>query len=511
MYFSIKYKILLTLVAAIIMVVGGMWLLTQWSFERGLSKYVSSIENEVQANLARALAQEYRDAGGWESLRGNPRRWHELQFESVLRSGPPRLARRYPVEPPGTMPFNIPLAERGAFLRRHPGEVPDDVIRIIGPHAVPLPPPPHGIAFARRPAGQRLLLLDRDRQPVVGHMQPGEPLDTSPIVVDGDTVGFLAVRPNPPLADPHELHFSERQAHAFMLIALVTLAVAALLAWPISRQLVKPIRSLSAGTRQLAAGRYDTRISVAGRDELGQLARDFNSLAKTLEENEKSRRQWIADISHELRTPLAILQGEIEAMQDGVRQCTPERLASLHGETLNLARLVNDLYELSLSDIGALSYQKQRTDLAQLLEACLGPYREEFASKNIELRFAPGSGGPVHVFGDPARLQQLFSNLLGNSLRYTDPGGAVEIALAADAGHAMIDVRDSRPGVPPEHLPRLFERLYRVDPSRSRSTGGAGLGLAICRNIVEAHDGRITAQASPLGGLWVHVDLPLDA
>lgn len=356
-----------------------------------------------------------------------------------------------------------------------------------------------------------MLLLDADKEPLSGNVQPEEALKMTPIVVDGATVGYLAMRPIPPMGEAREMHFSERQAHAFMLIALITMVVSILLALPVSRQLVKPIRALSEATRKLAAGSYDTRIDVGSRDELGQLARDFNSLAKTLGQNEVSRRQWIADISHELRTPLSILQGEIEAMQDGLRPCTPERLAALHGETLNLARLVNDLYELSLSDIGALSYQKQRLDLRTLLETSLQAHRDEFAGKNIALEFSADPGLEARVFGDPDRLQQLFLNLLGNSLRYTDPGGKVAVSLAVRDGHAVIDVQDSAPGVAEEHLPRLFERLYRVDPSRSRETGGAGLGLAICRNIVEAHDGRIDARASNLGGLWVQLVLPLEA
>ena len=491
MYFSIKYKILLTLITATAIVVGGMWLFTKLSFERGFVKYVKSMDAEVESRLLQGLVREYRGNGGWAPLRDNPDRWHELLIESVVNSGPRGMGRRFPVDPDG------------------------DVVHFMSRDALPMPAPHGRATFERRiahfrPFGTRMLLLDAERQPVTGRVRAGEAMRTTPIVVDGATVGFLATRPMPPLGEAHELRFSERQAHAFMTIALIAMVVSVLLALLMSRQLVKPIRALSDATRKLAAGGYDTRINTRSRDELGQLARDFNSLAKTLEQNEGSRRRWIADISHELRTPLAILQGEIEAMQDRVRDCTPERLTALHGETLNLARLVNDLYELSLSDIGALSYQKQSLDLRKLLEASVQAYREEFAGKGIELEFKSNRALPARVFGDPDRLQQLFSNLLGNSLRYTDAGGRVQVSLSARDGHAVIDVQDSAPGVAEAHLGRLFERLYRVDPSRSRETGGAGLGLAICRNIVEAHDGRISARASDLGGLRVQVDLPLD-
>ncbi|MGH8248273.1 MAG: ATP-binding protein, partial [Gammaproteobacteria bacterium] len=293
-----------------------------------------------------------------------------------------------------------------------------------------------------------------------------------------------------------------------MTIAVIMMALSALIALPMARQLVKPIGELSSATRRLASGRYDTRTSVVSNDELGKLSRDFNTLAKTLEDNERSRRQWIADISHELRTPLSVLQGEIEAMQDGVRDCTPERLHTLHQQTLSLARLVNDLYELSLSDIGALSYQKQPVKLAELLQGCIESWREQFAGRGITMQVHVPSGTAPMVFGDPNRLRQLVFNLFENSLRYTDPGGVIEVGLAVAGPNAVIDVQDSAPGVVEQHHPRLFDRLYRVETSRSRATGGTGLGLAICKNIVDAHEGQITAQASPLGGLWVRITLP---
>jgi two-component system sensor histidine kinase BaeS len=480
MQFSIKYKVLLLLFVIIIAVASGMWLMVRWSFERGLLRYVSSLEEESRAALVRVLAEEFKSAGGWERLRDNRERWRELLLASLPQGQDWR-------SPP--MPRSHPR-ERG-FERRLEGM-------------------PAEMRFARRQFRSRHVVLDADRNPVIGRAEPGESLEYLPVTVDGVTVGWLGARPRVILSDEHELRFAERQARAFAVIALVMMALAALIALPMSRRLVQPIRRLSAATRELAAGQYGTRIPSGGSDELGQLSRDFNTLAHTLEQNERSRRQWIADISHELRTPLSILQGEIEALQDGVREPTPERLAALHSEALNLARLVNDLYELSLSDIGALSYHRQELDAGALLDQCLRGFADEFAERRIAVEFAPAAPGAIRIFADPDRLQQLFANLAGNALRYTDPGGRLRVTLAREAGEVTIDFQDSAPGVPEEHLPKLFERLYRVETSRSRASGGAGLGLAICRNIVEAHGGRITAQASPLGGLWIRVVLPAD-
>ncbi|EKD40360.1 MAG: hypothetical protein ACD_75C00075G0001, partial [uncultured bacterium] len=265
---------------------------------------------------------------------------------------------------------------------------------------------------------------------------------------------------------------------------------------------------LAAATHRMAAGEFSTRVPVTTADELGRLAGDFNTLALTLESNEKARRQWVADISHELRTPLAVLRGEIEAIQDGVRNFDPESLRSLHQEVLRLGRLVDDLHQLSMSDLGALTYRREQQDLVIVLEQSLEFYRPEFVRKNIDLQADLPVSAPVNLFADQERLRQLFANLLDNSLKYTDEQGVVAVRLAIDADKVLIDFQDSAPRVAESDLPKLFDRLYRVENSRNRATGGSGLGLAICRNIVEAHDGAITASLSPLGGVWIQITFP---
>lgn len=514
MQLSIKYKILAVVFASILIAVGGMWLLVSWSFDRGFVGYVSSTEQEMHANLVKALAEEYRAAGGWDTLRGNERRWRELHLESFLKSDLPRYAHRYAIEPPDVMlrpgrAFTAPLPppDGAPEMIWHGKEVtafpPEDSIQFVPGK------PGADVVYKLRRRKARTALFDAERQPVFGSLPTDEQIDYQPVAVDGRTVGYLGIRARR-IPDGLEQRFSERQARTFMLIAMIMMLVAAVVGLPLSQRLVNPLRSLSDATRRLAGGDYSARTTAASGDELGQLARDFNTLAHTLEQNEKSRRQWIADISHELRTPLAVLRGEIEALQDGVRQPTPERLGALHAEAMNLARLVDDLYELSLSDIGALSYRKQPLDLRAIIETATQNFADRLAERRLELALQLPPQ-PLPVLGDPDRLQQLCANLLSNSLRYTDPGGRVQIAARIDSGSVIIELQDSAPGVEAEHLPRLFERLYRVEGSRNRATGGAGLGLAIARNIVEAHGGSIAAESSSLGGLCVRVRLPLDA
>jgi two-component system sensor histidine kinase BaeS len=260
------------------------------------------------------------------------------------------------------------------------------------------------------------------------------------------------------------------------------------------------------GTRALAAGDYTRRIAAQRTDELGALSRDFNHLAATLEQHRQARQQWGADIAHELRTPLSILRGEIQALQDGIRAVTPQTLDSLQIECERLGHLIEDLYQLALADAGALDYRFETLDLAELVQEAQALQRPACDDAGLVLDAASGTGSFVR--GDARRLAQLLDNLIANARRYTDAPGRIHVELATDGAQVRLTVEDTAPGVPAEALPRIFERLYRVERSRNRDKGGAGLGLAICRAIVDAHGGSIQAQASPLGGLRVSVWLP---
>jgi two-component system sensor histidine kinase BaeS len=267
---------------------------------------------------------------------------------------------------------------------------------------------------------------------------------------------------------------------------------------------------LTAATHRLAAGDYAARVDSQSHDELGGLARDFNGLAQALGRNEQSRREFMADISHELRTPLAVMRAELEAMEDGIRPIGPAPLLTISDQVRQLSKLVNDLHDLSLTDVGALAYRRSALDLSVVLKATVESMRSRFSVAQLELN-AQLPAAAFHVQGDERRLQQLFSNLLENSLRYTDAGGKVEVGCERNGRLLRITVDDSAPAVEPDKLPRLFERFYRAEASRNRASGGSGLGLAICRNIVQAHDGSIEASLSSLGGLRIIIELPVEA
>ncbi|KAB0664110.1 HAMP domain-containing protein [Oryzomonas japonica] len=480
MKIRITYRLFLVILAAAILTVLSTFFIMQWSVEQGFRRYMHNVEQTQFARLAVRLESGYAAQGGWDYLKKEPEQWLRLIAETFPQGHP---------RPPEGQPQGGP---RTGEHDREPR---------------PLLPPPMG--HPPREIGRMFLLLDGNKQPVFA---PAEiPADTTlkPLQYRTRTVGYLGLLPHKRFPDDFQRRFLKDVQSALSLIAGTIVLLAAGLALPLANRLVRPIKALAAATDRLASGEYATRVPITSTDELGQLARGFNSLALTLEKNEQTRRQWVADISHELRTPLAILRGEIEAIQDGIRPANPDGIDSLHGEVLRLEHLVNDLYQLSLSDVGALTYRKVELELGALLTGVLATYRPQFAARGITVAATiPGEGKEV-VFGDPERMRQLFANIFDNTLKYTDPGGTIAVRLTYQPELAAIDIEDSAPGVPPGDLERLFERLYRVEASRNRAAGGAGLGLAICRNIVEAHAGTITAHPSALGGIWIRIELPL--
>ena len=483
MKIMIKYKLFLAMLAATGAVVICMFLIMQWSIGRGFLTYVNTMEKERFERLAEVLEQSYTARGGWEYLRDNPSDWYRIVATVLPRdAGEPEHPERH----------EFRFAHR-ALDRREP------VFFSMTSHTPHLP---HRFEM-------RVLLLDAGRKRLAG--PPGEAgqVDYKSIVSGKKVVGYLGLLPRQRLTDTHQLVFLQQQKLAMAMVAGVMLLVSAALSLPLANRLVQPIRRLAASMHRLASGNFDTRVAVGPEDELGQLSRDFNTLALSLEKNEQARRQWVADISHELRTPLSILRGEIEAIQDGVRETGPDSMRSLHAEVIRLSRLVDDLYQLSLFDIGALSYRKTDLDLRELLADAVASFRAEFDQKGIALRAEFAPEGNYAIFADPGRLHQLFDNLLDNALKYTDPGGELSVRLGSRGNSARVELADSAPGVAPEELDRLFDRLYRVESSRNRALGGAGLGLAICKNIVEAHEGSIRALHSPKGGVLISIELPL--
>lgn len=486
-------KLFITILLSTVLVIAGMAVSAHWQFRRGFTSYLQEVEANRLGFLIDGLETAYQKQGSWDFLQANPRQWRV--FLGKLRKDSSASDNRLPTpDDNGFAPEDYPPPPgHGSF-------VPEDR------------PPFASSRLHRAPdalqLGRRVRLLNASHEYIIGAH-----FDEKPIIrelkVNQQIIGWLEIRPNEIMTDELAATFIRQQKKAKYLIGGFAFGLSILAAWLLARQLLLPIRRIANGVKALAAGKYDTRIKANSRDELGQLSQHFNSLAQTLQQNELARRQWIADISHELRTPLSVLRGELEALQDGVREPDPERIQSLHNEVLSLGKLVEDLYELSLSDAGAMDYHKENLNVTDIVLEMQQNFVERFASRGIVLQEINNPNIVLPVFADKRRLQQLFSNLAENSYRYTNAGGFCEITLYRTKQTAMITFQDSAPGVPATALPKLFERLYRVEKSRSRELGGAGLGLAICKNIVEAHGGTILAYQSQYGGLSIQVELPL--
>ncbi|MEC5216053.1 signal transduction histidine kinase [Actimicrobium sp. GrIS 1.19] len=272
----------------------------------------------------------------------------------------------------------------------------------------------------------------------------------------------------------------------------------------------RPLHQLRAALKRIAQGQLGTRLPERGNSEIAEVIRDINRMACALQQVERSRRTWMAEISHELRTPLTVLRGDLEDLIDGARPLQVEAMRALLSEVLALGTVVNDLHLLAMSDLDALPCHFEDIDAAALVRQVSERFSRRALAKGITLRCEIPSKGSMHTRWDGIRVTQLLINLLENSLRYTDAPGCIEVRLHPSGKRLELEVFDSAPNVPADILPRLFDPLFRADRARSRACAGSGLGLAICAAIVRAHQGRIEAGPSPLGGLRVVVGLPRD-
>jgi two-component system sensor histidine kinase BaeS len=260
-------------------------------------------------------------------------------------------------------------------------------------------------------------------------------------------------------------------------------------------QMKRPLRSLSAAAKGIATGDLSRRAGVAGQDEVGQVAHTFNQMADSLQAYETERRQMTAAIAHELRTPLSVIQSNLEAMLDGVLPTDADELVSLHQEARLLNRLIEDLRTLSLTDAEQLRLQMEPVNVGELATQVGERLQLHAEKKGIRLETAV-SNPILLIQADPERLTQILTNLIANALRYTPEGTRVQVSVRAVAGGVETAVSDNGPGIPSEDLPKLFDRFWRAEKSRSRATGGSGLGLAVVKQLVEAHGGRVVVEST---------------
>jgi two-component system sensor histidine kinase BaeS len=375
---------------------------------------------------------------------------------------------------------------------------------------------PQDPGLSRRPPpdafGPRVIITRANGDQLWGAPAPlDRPLVKEPIRVVGHIVGYVKALPRAVTPGDIDGRFLSRQFQSAVVLGGVLLLIGALPAWFIARVASRRLEEIQSATRAVAGGDFSVRLTVAGNRELSDTISNINLMAASLERLDSARRRWLAEVSHELRTPLAALRGELEAMLDGVRPLSRVGLVSVNEEALSLSALVNDLHLLAMSDLEGPICQFVSCDAAAICRGAVERFAASAEARSIKLSLEGDVGYEWPVTWDPARMAQVLGNLISNGLQYTHAPGEIVVNLVKLEGLIVIQVDDTPPCPGVEHLPHLFESLYRADEHRSRETGGSGMGLAICEAIVRAHRGVISARPSRRGGLAIVIELPLDA
>ncbi|UPW19954.1 ATP-binding protein [Agarivorans sp. TSD2052] len=467
---TLTQKLSTAFIGITLFILAATLLLARWSFERGFLDYVNALEQQRLQSLSAELSDEYQKANNnWQAI---PSRTIDHLIERSIEGASRELG-----QPSGH--------------RR--------------------PPPPRSPDFNQAPPPPRMAvptsLYDETGTLIAGPMLSDiAELTVVDIYVENSKVGELHSAPKRKFYSLQETAFSQHQARTSIIIGLICLAISVFVSAILARKLLAPVKRLLAGISELSKGNYSNPIGERRNDELGALIRDLDRLGLQLEHNRSARRRSLADISHELRTPVTVLTGEIEAIKDGIRPLCMAQLHSIDNEVSRLRRLIEDLYLLSLSDIGGLHYHFETLNLAEYVGQVAQQSARRANEQGLSLNMTCDAQPLIN--GDPVRIQQLLTNIVDNALAYTDSPGVINIALKQGPHEVLLSVKDSAPGLgdaPPE---QLFEPLYRQDSSRSRRTAGAGLGLTICKNIVEAHQGSITAAPAELGGIAIEIRFP---
>lgn len=373
-----------------------------------------------------------------------------------------------------------------------------------------------------------IVLLDADGKVLLGNREfkvgrrylLREMSAYTPLVSDGQTVGFVmwlsnpatSARtggPNPRLPAPLEDAFWKRILWAAVASGAITILLALILGWLLARTLTAPVRALTAATQAMAAGDLNQRVEVDRQDEIGNLARSFNTMSADLARASQIRKQMTADLAHDLRTPLTILRGYLEGLQESQVTGTPGLYTLMHEEVLHLQRMVEDLRVLSLVDAGELSLNRRVVDPRALLERTGLLYVVAAEQQGIQLRVEAAETLPS-ILVDTDRLTQVLNNLVSNALRHT-PKGKIVLGAQASAGQVYLSIRDTGSGIAAADMPFVFDRFYRGDKSRQRREDGdsSGLGLAIAKAIVEAHGGTIQVESTVGKGTTFTLALPV--
>ena len=334
---------------------------------------------------------------------------------------------------------------------------------------------------------------------------PGSPLSPP---WEESLSGTLYITPETSAIFPSPLSLARAVSRFLLWGTLLAVAIALVITFVLSRYISAPIQALTLSAKRLGQGDFSQRVKFHGKGELGELAQTFNSMANDLERTEQLRRNMVTDAAHELRTPLSNIRGYLEAIHDGVVTPDTATIHSLQEEAILLSRLVDDLQELALAEAGELKMATRAEDISELIHQTVAGARVQAAVKGVSVTIdLPGKLPLVNI--DSYRIGQVLRNLLENAVAHTTKGDSIAVVARQQGSWVEISIADTGEGIPAEDLPNIFERFYRVDKSRSKATGGYGLGLTIAKRLVEAHGGKIEAQSELGKGSTFTFTIPL--
>lgn len=320
-----------------------------------------------------------------------------------------------------------------------------------------------------------------------------------------DPTGFLFLRDRK--RSQLEKIFLSSVNRSITVAAVLSILAAVILTAIYSRRTLKPIQELTSAAEKISRGELDQEVRVKSRDEVGKLASAFNSMAEDLKEQERLRKDMVSDVAHELRSPLTKTHGYLEAIKEGRMEAKPRVIDSLYKNSELLKKLVDDLHDLARAEAGKLDLEKQPILLRDIVKRAIESVRVKLEEKGIDLKVDPGEDALLDV--DPDRVHQVFQNLIDNAVIHVEEGGHIRITTELEDGYVRVSVSDDGEGIPEKDLPHIFNRFYRVDSSRSRSSGGTGLGLTIAKELVEAHGGEIEVSSERGQGATFSFTLPL--
>ncbi|MBI2832662.1 MAG: HAMP domain-containing protein [Chloroflexi bacterium] len=453
MLHSFRFRLLVAFAIVVLVAVGAVSFFVSRTTGGEIQQFGERSEQMRFSRVEFELYRYYRARGSWEGIQPSVEQWGNLYGHRIILtdangkvvadSDGKLLGQQYSSSVPGKrLP---PISEGSAALRLFPG--------------------PGGSNLPRAPS--------------------------SP---EGITPGILYINPQSSAGLPSPASLSQSVSRFLLWGALMAVAIALLFTFFLSRRISAPVKALVFATRQLGQGDLSRRVMLKDRGEMGELAQAFNSMAGNLERAEKLQRNMVADVAHELRTPLSNIRGYLEAIRDGVVKPDVEAIRSLDEEAALLSRLVDDLQELSLAEAGALKLDCQKEDISDVIKQSVDTKKAQAIVKGVALSINLPENLPL-VDIDSHRIKQVLGNLLDNAIAHTENGGSVVVSADKQDNRVMVSIIDTGEGIPAEELGNIFERFYRVDKSRTRSTGGYGLGLTIARRLVEAHGGRIEVQS----------------